>query len=111
MPTYQYRCRNCNHEFEVKQRMSDDPLTACPVCEGSIRRVVSPVSVVFKGSGFYVTDHRSGSNGSNNNTKTKEKEGSSESKSEEKPSSKAETKETSNKSESSNKSVKPEKSK
>ncbi len=89
--------------------MSDDPLTVCPVCEGSIRRVVGSVSVVFKGSGFYVTDNRSGSNGSNSSAKTKEKEGQSESKSEEKASSKSKTTEPSSKSESSKKSVNPEK--
>lgn len=58
MPLYTYRCNNCNHEFEARQRMSDDPLTDCPVCEGDVRRVVSSVGVVFKGSGFYVTDNR-----------------------------------------------------
>ena len=62
MPTYKYRCKNCDHEFEVRQRMSDDPLTECPVCGGDVRRVVGSVGIVFKGSGFYVTDNRS-SNG------------------------------------------------
>ena len=60
MPYYQYRCNDCEHEFETRQRMSDDPLTECPVCEGHIRRVVNSVGVVFKGSGFYVTDTRNG---------------------------------------------------
>lgn len=64
MPIYKYRCRDCDHQFEQRQRMSDDPLTVCPVCEGSIRRVVNSVGVVFKGSGFYVTDNR-GSNSAN----------------------------------------------
>ncbi len=62
MPTYLYRCKQCDHEFEARQRMSDDPLTLCPVCGGEIRRVVGSVGIVFKGKGFYVTDHR-GSNG------------------------------------------------
>lgn len=61
MPLYTYRCNDCNHEFETRQRMSDAPLTECPVCVGEIRRVVNSVGVVFKGSGFYVTDNRSGS--------------------------------------------------
>jgi putative FmdB family regulatory protein len=64
MPIYSYRCNDCGHEFDQRQRMSDDALTVCPVCEGSIRRVVTPVGVVFKGSGFYVTDNR-GTNSAN----------------------------------------------
>jgi putative FmdB family regulatory protein len=67
MPYYQYRCNECEHEFEQRQRMSDEPLTVCPVCNGRIRRVVNSVGVVFKGSGFYVNDARS-SNGSKNDT-------------------------------------------
>lgn len=59
MPTYKYRCKKCGHEFEARQRMSDKPLTECPVCHGPVRRVVGSVGIVFKGSGFYVTDHRS----------------------------------------------------
>lgn len=58
MPQYTYRCNECDHEFTVRQRMVDDPLTECPVCGGGVRRVVSSVGVVFKGSGFYVTDNR-----------------------------------------------------
>ena len=71
MPTYQYACKEsaCGHRFEAVQSFSDDPLTACPVCEGQIRKVFSAVGVVFKGSGFYRTDSRepaksaAGSNG------------------------------------------------
>jgi putative FmdB family regulatory protein len=59
MPLYAYRCKECGHEFEEHQRMSEDPLTECPVCQGSIRRVINSVGVVFKGSGFYVTDNKS----------------------------------------------------
>jgi len=62
MPTYKYRCKECDHEFEVRQRMSDEPITECPVCGSEVRRVVGSVGIVFKGSGFYVTDNRS-SNG------------------------------------------------
>ncbi len=61
MPTYIYRCTDCDYEFEARQRMTDDPLTECPKCHGKIRRVVNSVGVVFKGKGFYVTDNR-GSN-------------------------------------------------
>ncbi|MBK8906249.1 MAG: hypothetical protein IPM53_34035 [Anaerolineaceae bacterium] len=64
MPTYTYRCNNCDYEFEIRQRMSDDPLTDCPECETdhALRKVVNSVGIVFKGSGFYVTDSR-GKNG------------------------------------------------
>ncbi|MFZ1399143.1 MAG: FmdB family zinc ribbon protein [Candidatus Promineifilaceae bacterium] len=60
MPTYTYRCNNCEYEFEIKQRMADDPLTDCPECEtdSSLRKVMNSVGIVFKGSGFYVTDSR-----------------------------------------------------
>ena len=56
MPTYQYACNACAHEFEVFQSFSDASLTVCPVCKGEIRKVYSAVGVVFKGSGFYKTD-------------------------------------------------------
>lgn len=80
MPLYTYKCNNCDHEFEVRQRMVDDPLTECPVCGGSVRRVVSSVGVVFKGSGFYVTDNRSSSvNGKSSSSRSKSSESSSES--------------------------------
>ncbi|HKY16673.1 MAG TPA: FmdB family zinc ribbon protein [Microthrixaceae bacterium] len=60
MPTYDYRCRGCDHEFEIQQSFSDDPLTNCPECDGELRKVFSPVGISFKGSGFYKTDSRSG---------------------------------------------------
>ena len=59
MPTYQYRCNQCSTELEVVQKFTDDPLTVCPECGGPLRKVFSPVGVMFKGSGFYVTDSRS----------------------------------------------------
>lgn len=66
MPTYEYVCRSCEHRFEQWQKMTDDPLEICPECGGHIRRVLYPAGVVFKGSGFYTTDHSaSGSNGHN----------------------------------------------
>ena len=58
MPTYGYRCGICRNEFERVQRMSDAALTECPQCGGTVRRVIHPVGVVFKGSGWYVTDSR-----------------------------------------------------
>ncbi|CAB4698650.1 unannotated protein [freshwater metagenome] len=56
MPTYQYACNACAHEFEAFQSFSDASLTQCPECKGEIRKVYSAVGVVFKGSGFYKTD-------------------------------------------------------
>ena len=56
MPIYEYRCEN-GHTFEVMQRISDDPVTVCEVCEVPVHRVFHPVAVHFKGSGFYNTDY------------------------------------------------------
>lgn len=56
MPTYQYACTACNHEFEAFQSFTEDSLTQCPECQGEIKKVYSAVGVVFKGSGFYKTD-------------------------------------------------------
>ena len=63
MPTYQYSCTECGHFFEQFQSFSEDSLTTCPQCEGRLRKVFNAVGVVFKGSGFYRTDSRSGSSG------------------------------------------------
>jgi putative FmdB family regulatory protein len=60
VPTYQYACTDCAERLEVVQRFSDDPLSVCPSCGGKLRKVFSPVGIVFKGSGFYRTDSRSG---------------------------------------------------
>ncbi len=56
MPIYEYRCER-GHTFEVMQRMSEDPVTACTTCDASVQRVFHPVAVHFKGSGFYTTDY------------------------------------------------------
>lgn len=64
MPTYQYACTECGHSFEQFQSFSDDALTHCPECDGRLRKVFNAVGVVFKGSGFYRTDSRSGSSSS-----------------------------------------------
>jgi len=64
MPIYGYQCGACGHELEVMQSMSDAPLRTCPECGGSLRKLLYPVGVQFKGSGFYTTDYRNGSNGS-----------------------------------------------
>ena len=60
MPIYGYRCTQCEHELEVFQSMSDAPLKTCPVCGGALRKLLYPVGVQFKGSGFYTTDYRNG---------------------------------------------------
>ena len=78
MPVYEYRCRNCGHQFEIQQSFSDDPLTECPECDGELRKVFSPVGISFKGSGFYKTDSRSGSSkGSGGSSSDKESSSSS----------------------------------
>jgi putative FmdB family regulatory protein len=58
MPTYEYACRSCGEHVEVVQSFRDDPLTTCPACGGSLRKVFGSIGVVFKGSGFYKTDSR-----------------------------------------------------
>jgi len=58
MPTYEYACTECGHQFEAFQSFSDDALTECPDCKGVVQKVYSNVGVVFKGSGFYKTDSR-----------------------------------------------------
>ncbi len=64
MPTYAYACKDCGHEFDIVQSFTDDSLTACPECEGTLRKKFNSVGVVFKGSGFYRNDSRSEGSGS-----------------------------------------------
>jgi putative FmdB family regulatory protein len=60
MPVYTYQCENCGVRFDQQQRFSDPPLTRCPECsKRTLRKVYTPVGIVFKGSGFYATDHKS----------------------------------------------------
>ena len=61
MPTYQYTCTDCGEPVEAVQKFTDAPLTVCAACSGRLRKVFSPVGIVFKGSGFYRTDSRNGS--------------------------------------------------
>jgi putative FmdB family regulatory protein len=63
VPTYQYACTACDHRFEAVQSFTDSSLTECPACSGNLRKVFSSVGIVFKGSGFYRTDSRSGGGG------------------------------------------------
>jgi putative FmdB family regulatory protein len=57
MPLYEYRCRACDHVFDVIQKFSDPPLTECPECGGAVDKCVSSPAIQFKGSGFYITDY------------------------------------------------------
>jgi putative FmdB family regulatory protein len=69
MPVYTYRCENCGVQFDRQQHFSDLPLTRCPECnKKTLRKVYLPVGIVFKGSGFYATDHRSPSGQSRSST-------------------------------------------
>ncbi|MEO0084596.1 MAG: FmdB family zinc ribbon protein [candidate division WOR-3 bacterium] len=59
MPTYEYQCIKCNHHFELFQKITDTPVTTCPVCKGKVKRLISGGSgLIFKGSGFYITDYK-----------------------------------------------------
>ncbi|HSL00006.1 MAG TPA: FmdB family zinc ribbon protein [Rubrobacteraceae bacterium] len=59
MPIYEYKCEN-GHVFDVMQKLSEDPLTSCVECGAPVRKVLHPVSISFKGSGFYSTDYKNG---------------------------------------------------
>ena len=59
MPTYEYHCDGCGRDFEVKQRITENPLTTCDVCGGAVRRLLSPAPFILKGEGWYVTDYPS----------------------------------------------------
>ena len=96
MPTYEYLCRVCSHRFETWQKMTDDSLTTCPECGGVIRRVLFPAGVVFKGSGFYKTDHNgSASVASENGNANKSEKAESSQESETKAASKSKSNESS----------------
>ena len=71
MPVYVYHCDNCGVQFEKQQKFSDPPLKRCPECgKKTLRKIYSPVGIVFKGSGFYATDHRSPSGANKHAHKT-----------------------------------------
>ena len=87
MPVYTYRCDSCGVQFERHQSFHDSPLTTCPECrKKSLKKVITPTRIIFKGSGFYATDHKSASGGKSSS------EGNSQ---ESKPQKKDETKTTS----------------
>ena len=61
MPLYEYECESCGVRFERRQHMEDEPVEVCPECGGDVHRLIQPVGIIFKGSGFYQTDYRSDS--------------------------------------------------
>ncbi len=67
LPVYVYRCAGCGRQIEKRQSFSDAPLTECETCGGRLQKVLQPTTVVFKGSGFYSTDHSSKSGGKDRN--------------------------------------------
>ena len=84
MPTYQYSCTECGERIEAVQKFTDEPLQVCSVCGGKLRKVFSPVGIVFKCSGFYRNDSRSGTkdkalNGSGSSSDAKKDSGSADS--------------------------------
>ena len=75
MPRYDYECLSCGHVFELRQSFDADPRGVCPLCEGTSRRKFHPVPIIYKGSGFYVTDYKqSGSRGTTTEAEGVEKE-------------------------------------
>src|SRR5712664_2327822 len=92
MPIYGYRCSNCGHEFEIQQKMTDQPLKACPKCQGKLTKILYPVGISFKGSGFYTTDYKGADRSAAEGSSESKPEAKSESKSESKPEPKSQSK-------------------
>jgi putative FmdB family regulatory protein len=107
MPTYEYACRNCGEHLEVVQSFKDEPLTECPNCGGSLRKVFGSIGITFKGSGFYKTDSRS-SSGTSKSGASSESSKSSEAKSDSKSASSSSSSSDSGSSSSSSSSTKSE---
>jgi putative FmdB family regulatory protein len=104
MPVYEYECGSCRHRFEKRQGFDDEPGAVCPRCEGKARCIIHAAPVIFKGSGFYVTDHRPSHENHKESEKgeTKEKPPAGKSKSESKgepPAGKSKSESTTSKSE------------
>jgi putative FmdB family regulatory protein len=83
MPIYEYRCLDCDHEFERMQKFSDPPLKTCPICDGTVQKLISRSAFHLKGDGWYVTDYarKSGNNGKSESASTAESSASDTSKS------------------------------
>ena len=81
MPLYEYQCGTCGVRFERRQHINDEPVKICPECGGKVHRLIQPVGIIFKGSGFYVTDNRAKSSTSGTKSTKKPSKTSEESKS------------------------------
>lgn len=76
MPTYEYRCNSCNHKFEQFQSITADPVKICPECDGLVERLISAGNgLIFKGSGFYITDYKNSNQSSESKSEKPEKTG------------------------------------
>jgi putative FmdB family regulatory protein len=73
MPVYEYACTTCGERTEARQSFDDPPLEECPICGGHLRKLYSPVGIVFKGSGFYSTESRSGRDGASSSSSNSDK--------------------------------------
>lgn len=74
MPTYEYKCESCGHIFEAFQSIKADPLKECPVCGGEVRRLIGLGNgLIFKGTGFYITDYKKNGNGKKESAKSTDK--------------------------------------
>ncbi len=81
MPTYEYVCNNCGYIFEEFQKISDEPIKICPKCGGNVSRKISAgIGLIFKGSGFYITDYKRGNSKNGSKSETKSETSKSESK-------------------------------
>jgi putative FmdB family regulatory protein len=67
MPTYVYGCDACGYRFEKLQKFSDEPIRVCPSCQNTVRRILQPAGIVFKGSGWHTTDYKRNSGGDSGN--------------------------------------------
>lgn len=74
MPTYVYECKACKQQFETFQKMTDEPVKQCPKCNGNVKRLLFPVGIVFKGSGFHINDYPSSGSGAATSSASKKSE-------------------------------------
>lgn len=93
MPIYEYECSSCGSRFDRRQRFDEEPIATCPECASKARRIIHSVPVLFKGSGFYSTDHGSGTR-HNSGSNHEETESKAEAKSEDKADTKSATQTT-----------------
>jgi putative FmdB family regulatory protein len=91
VPIYGYRCSACGHQFEIVQRVSDEPLKVCPECQDKLTKILYPTGVIFKGSGFYTTDYKGSGKSASTNGSSSGSEAKTESKAEPKSESKSDS--------------------